>query len=219
MLRISNTDTSSGFAESAVKLQRDWFNDPQSLPFADHIKSHALVSLVSKGLQYHQCEQTLNQVCRVAHVFEIHSQFDSLKIETYPPRQRSFSGLMPVERHPHPNRSKLKMDFKNPREHANMAGNLRLMDYPWICLLQRQRQSEAVEAMVPMFQLTATTATSQTAKACKLITTATTIDSMNRQSQYRQPNTPPQTMIRQPMAWRLTMTPMRLARQLPKTSN
>ena len=53
----------SGHGDAAVKLQRDWLSDPQTLPFAQHIKSHALVSLVQKGLQYYQIEQSLDQVC------------------------------------------------------------------------------------------------------------------------------------------------------------
>ncbi|KAF6221407.1 hypothetical protein HO133_002262 [Letharia lupina] len=51
----------SGHGDAAVKLQRDWLLDPQTLPFAQHIKTHALVSLVQKGLQYHQIEQSLDQ--------------------------------------------------------------------------------------------------------------------------------------------------------------
>ncbi|KAI9718193.1 MAG: hypothetical protein M1812_004183 [Candelaria pacifica] len=51
----------SGHGEAAVKLQRDWNRNPQSLPFAQYIKTHALVSLVQKGLQYHEIEQTIDQ--------------------------------------------------------------------------------------------------------------------------------------------------------------
>lgn len=53
-----------GHGEAAVKLQRDWISDPQSLPFAQHIKTHALVVLVQKGLQYYDIEQSINQVRR-----------------------------------------------------------------------------------------------------------------------------------------------------------
>lgn len=42
-------------------LQRAWNPDPQNLPFAQHIKTHALVTLVQKGLQYHEVEQSLDQ--------------------------------------------------------------------------------------------------------------------------------------------------------------
>lgn len=42
-------------------LQRAWLANPQALPFAPHIKTHALVSLVQKGLQYHEIEQSLDQ--------------------------------------------------------------------------------------------------------------------------------------------------------------
>ncbi|KAI4215837.1 MAG: hypothetical protein LQ351_001825 [Letrouitia transgressa] len=49
------------YSDAAVKLQRDWMQDPQSLHFAQHIKTHALVVLVQKGLRYHEIEQTLKQ--------------------------------------------------------------------------------------------------------------------------------------------------------------
>ncbi|MCJ1347793.1 hypothetical protein MMC31_006022 [Peltigera leucophlebia] len=51
----------SGHGEAAVKLQRDWIPDPQTLPFAQYIKTHALVVLVQKGLQYYEIEQSINQ--------------------------------------------------------------------------------------------------------------------------------------------------------------
>lgn len=55
-------DHVQGHGEAAVKLQRDWIADPQTLPFAQHIKTHALVVLVQKGLQYYEIEQSINQV-------------------------------------------------------------------------------------------------------------------------------------------------------------
>ncbi|KAH8701679.1 WD repeat protein [Talaromyces proteolyticus] len=51
----------SGHGDAAVTLQRAWIPNPQNLPFASHIKTHALVSLVQKGLQYHEIEQSLDQ--------------------------------------------------------------------------------------------------------------------------------------------------------------
>ncbi|KAJ5082882.1 hypothetical protein N7532_011925 [Penicillium argentinense] len=51
----------SGHGDAAVSLQRAWYPDPQSLPFARHIKTHALVSLVQKGLQYHELESSLDK--------------------------------------------------------------------------------------------------------------------------------------------------------------
>ncbi|KAL1859981.1 hypothetical protein Plec18170_001930 [Paecilomyces lecythidis] len=51
----------SGHGEAAVMLQRAWNPDPQALPFAPYIKTHALVTLVQKGLQYHEIEQSLDQ--------------------------------------------------------------------------------------------------------------------------------------------------------------
>ncbi|KIX02141.1 uncharacterized protein Z518_08080 [Rhinocladiella mackenziei CBS 650.93] len=51
----------SGYAEAAVKLQRDWKVDAESLPFAKAIKGHALVSLVQKGLRYHHLSLTIDE--------------------------------------------------------------------------------------------------------------------------------------------------------------
>ena len=52
----------SGLGEAAVMLQRAWNEDPQSLPFAPYIKAHALVSLVQKGLHYHELEHSIDKV-------------------------------------------------------------------------------------------------------------------------------------------------------------
>jgi hypothetical protein len=43
-------------------LQREWNADPQKLPFAPYVKPHALITLVQKGLQYHELEQLVDQV-------------------------------------------------------------------------------------------------------------------------------------------------------------
>ncbi|KAL4977476.1 WD40-repeat-containing domain protein [Aspergillus desertorum] len=51
----------SGHGDAAVTLQRAWNRDPQTLPFAPYIRTHALVSLVQKGLQYHELEQSLDK--------------------------------------------------------------------------------------------------------------------------------------------------------------
>ena len=55
--------TGAGHGEAAVKLQRDWIQDPQSLPYAQDTKTHALVRLVQKGIQYYEIERSINQVC------------------------------------------------------------------------------------------------------------------------------------------------------------
>ena len=52
----------AGHGEAAVKLQRDWVLEPQLLPFADNVKAHALISLIQKGLQYHEIERSLKDV-------------------------------------------------------------------------------------------------------------------------------------------------------------
>ncbi|KAL4920295.1 WD40-repeat-containing domain protein [Aspergillus aurantiobrunneus] len=51
----------SGHGEAAVTFQRAWNRDPQTLPFAPYIRTHALVSLVQKGLQYHELEKSLDK--------------------------------------------------------------------------------------------------------------------------------------------------------------
>ncbi|KAK5101732.1 hypothetical protein LTS08_004191 [Lithohypha guttulata] len=53
----------AGYAEAAVKLQRDWKidNEPERLPFAKHIKGQALISLVQKGLRYHHLSLTVDE--------------------------------------------------------------------------------------------------------------------------------------------------------------
>ncbi|KAL8851659.1 MAG: hypothetical protein Q9221_003390 [Calogaya cf. arnoldii] len=51
----------SGHGEAAVKLQRDWIQDPQSLPYAQETKTHALVQLVQKGIQYYEIEKSISQ--------------------------------------------------------------------------------------------------------------------------------------------------------------
>ncbi|KAJ5762175.1 uncharacterized protein N7511_005557 [Penicillium nucicola] len=51
----------SGHGDAAVSLQRAWYPDPQTLPFAPYIKTHALVSLVQKGLQYHELQSSLDK--------------------------------------------------------------------------------------------------------------------------------------------------------------
>ena len=62
LIHLVLTVVSTGHGEAAVKLQRDWMIDPQTLPFADNVKSHALVALVQKGLQYHEVERSLKDV-------------------------------------------------------------------------------------------------------------------------------------------------------------
>ncbi|KIV98226.1 hypothetical protein, variant 1 [Exophiala mesophila] len=51
----------SGYGEAAVKLQRDWKVDAETLSFAKQIKGHALVSLVQKGLRYHYLSLTIDE--------------------------------------------------------------------------------------------------------------------------------------------------------------
>lgn len=87
-----------GHGEAAVKLQRDWNQDPQSLPFAQHIKTHALVLLVQKGLQYYEIEQSINQVSRSVVDYRGCSSPSRMGITFYP---RLFSVLMPDKQRLH----------------------------------------------------------------------------------------------------------------------
>ena len=54
-----------GHGQTAARLQRDWGLDPETLPFARHIRTHALISLVQKGLLYHEIEHSLNKARRI----------------------------------------------------------------------------------------------------------------------------------------------------------
>ena len=49
-------------------LQRAWNPDPQNLPFAPSIKTHALITLIQKGLQYHELEQLVDKVRYPMHI-------------------------------------------------------------------------------------------------------------------------------------------------------
>lgn len=51
-----------GYGEAAVKLQRDWKLDPQSLPLAKHIKGGALIRLIKYGLRYYYTDKTWDRV-------------------------------------------------------------------------------------------------------------------------------------------------------------
>jgi hypothetical protein len=59
----------AGYGEAAVKLQRDWNLNPESLPFTKRIKSRALVSLVQQGLRYYHLAKTIDQACPDIEVF------------------------------------------------------------------------------------------------------------------------------------------------------
>ena len=62
-LAFAQANQDLGYAEAAVKLQRDWRlgAEPEQLPFAKHIKGQALVSLVQKGLRYHHLSLTVDE--------------------------------------------------------------------------------------------------------------------------------------------------------------
>lgn len=50
-------------------LQRAWNSDPQSLPFAPYIKTHALITLIQKGLLYYDLEQSLLVITQINSFF------------------------------------------------------------------------------------------------------------------------------------------------------
>ena len=79
-----------------MKLQRDWNQDPQSLPFAQHVKTHALVLLVQKGLQYYEIEQSINQVSPSILDYRGCSVSGRMEITSCPKRS---SVLRPDEQH------------------------------------------------------------------------------------------------------------------------
>ena len=134
-----------------MKLQRDWLLNPQSLPFAQRIKTHALVSLVQKGLQYYKVEQEVNQVSRAARYFHSQSlRFRSLAFGTHHQRQRFSLALIPPEHHLSPIGTKTTMVGLARHDNANTVANLVLMDWALNCLHRYPQPRKAVGAMVPM---------------------------------------------------------------------
>lgn len=145
----------AGHGEAAVKLQRDWIADPQTLPFAQHIKTHALVALVQKGLQYYEIEQSMIQVRRMV-LIHLRSSSQTKGIRTvhdhhyHPPR---FLDLHPLERLCHPRktlaRKKPLLRRNFPHEPANTAETVQQTDCCWIFPFQHRLQSGAAVAMAP----------------------------------------------------------------------
>lgn len=141
------TNSSAGHGEAAVKLQRDWIPDPQTLPFAQHIKTHALVVLVQKGLQYYEIEQSINQV-RGA-MLTLHAQILSgptrMSRDHRHHYHHYFLALSPVERLRHSRmmsaRKMAHVPYDFRQEHASMVVRAQRMGYHWSSLLQSERQS------------------------------------------------------------------------------
>lgn len=49
------------YRETAVKLQKEWnIEDPQQLPFAQHVNVNALVHVTNRGLLYNETEREEN---------------------------------------------------------------------------------------------------------------------------------------------------------------
>lgn len=54
---------SADYQGTAVKLQAEWdIVDPQSLDFAPHVQSHALVHILQRGLLFHEAERKAARV-------------------------------------------------------------------------------------------------------------------------------------------------------------
>ncbi|CAG9939008.1 unnamed protein product [Clonostachys rosea f. rosea IK726] len=53
------TDSNADYRETAAKFQKEWhIKEPhQEFPFAPHVKGHALVSIINRGLLYHALER------------------------------------------------------------------------------------------------------------------------------------------------------------------
>jgi hypothetical protein len=52
------------YQETAVRLEKEWnVEDPQKLPFAPHVTSHALVAVLNRGLLYNTIERESARVC------------------------------------------------------------------------------------------------------------------------------------------------------------
>ena len=188
-----------GHGDAAVKLQRDWLLEPQTLPFAQHIKTHALVSLLQKGLQYHQIEQSLDQVSSPPCAINSNFLFRSISREIenlHPQPLYCFSVPRPVGQHPSRNKNSLMMNGQALQVHENMAGILILMDYPLISP-HRHRHQNGVGGTMSTHP---PTAIEQTATACKLIKMAT-IFQMYHQYHYRRIITVSQKMVQRLMAW------------------
>ena len=147
-----------GHGEAAVKLQRDWIPDPQTLPFAQHIKTHALVVLVQKGLQYYEIEQSMIQVRRMV-LIHLGSSSQTNGIRTvhdhhYHPLHFLDHDQFERPCHPRKTLAKKKLVRRNfPHDPANTAERVQQTDCCWIFRLQHHLQSGAAEAMalkVPM---------------------------------------------------------------------
>ena len=119
-----------------------------------------------------------------------------------------FSVLKPVGHHQYRNKIRSMRKGRDHLAYENMAGNLILMDYPWIYPHRHHPQNglDEVMAMFPPMVI------EQTATACKSIKWATII-TMKDQYQSRRLIIPPQKMVKRPMGWgwRWMKISMRLA--------
>ena len=161
---------------------------------------------MQKGLQYHQVEQSLDQV-RVSPKYQWRPlRLGSLKIGIAPQRQR-FSSVLSREGHHHQQiRTNLTTQRKLLEGHANMFLTLRPMDLAWTLRLQRQHPSDDET----MGLRARSTAIDSPATACNWIKMAIT-SNKNLRSQYHHLTTLLQKTVL--MAWNLMKMPMPLAAQ------
>lgn len=207
---------SVGHGEAAAKLQRDWLVDPQTLPFAQRIKTHALVSLVQKGLLYHQIEQSVGQVSRRRMC--LHFPFlrlDSQDMGRHHRRQRFILALSPLRHHLYPIETQRKILHAAHLDNANMAESRPSTGWGLFCPLKHQPPSEAAAVTVPTHR---PTAKDQATTTCKSIPISTTMIRTSHQSPRRLLIIRLEKMGTLLMAWTSMMTPTHLAAPLPRTN-
>lgn len=138
----------AGHGEAAVKLQRDWISDPQTLPFAQFIKTHALVVLVQKGLQYYEIEQSINQVrddMLILHARFLSGPTRMSRDHRHHHYHHYFLAPSPVDRLQRSRtmlaRKMAHVPYEFPQELESTVVRSRRMGYHWSSQLQKERQS------------------------------------------------------------------------------
>ena len=122
-----------------------------------------------------------------------------------------FSVLKLVGHHLYRNQIKSMRKGRDHLAYENMAGNLILMDYPWIYPHRHHPQNGLDEVMGMLRPMVI----EQTATACKSIKLATIIR-MKDQYQSRRLTIPPQKMVKRPMGWGWTWTKISMRLALPR---
>lgn len=85
------------YRETAAKFQKEWHvKEPhRDFPFAPHVKGHALVSVVNRGLLYYALEReyAINQVCSLFLLFRALSLFCGRSLPGIPTHFTQTHGL------------------------------------------------------------------------------------------------------------------------------